>query len=153
MRPVFLNSLPKAGTNLGAKCLDLAGYKFKASFASNRVIAKNPRALLRRIFWSSLKRGYIIGIDTPVEVSRPIVDGTLKKLKHHEYCSSHIGYTKDILWRCQELGIAVIVMVRDPRSVLSSSAHYLFKSQSHVLHDYVVNLDQKDLYRSDIVWR
>lgn len=135
MKKAFVNSLPKSGTNLLAKCLLLFGYKERAHLSAGSVLDKKPRSLMRRILWRPASKNYLIGINSPIEVRRSPIDSILRKVKEGEFLTAHVGYRSDLLESVLELGFTPIQVIRDPRAVLASFVPYVLKDGGHFLHN------------------
>lgn len=148
LKKVFSNSLPKAGTHLIGKCLDLFGYRHKGHLGSGLVLGGSPTSHLRRWIFPPRQPGYILGIDTPVEVSRFLVEGILNKIESGQYCTAHVGYTCDLVDRVEELGFASILVLRDPRAVLASFVPYVLKNKTHFLHNTFQHLSREEQYKA-----
>lgn len=135
MKKAFVNSLPKSGTNLVGKCLELFDYKQLSGFAASQVLNNTWKSKIRRVLWRPSKQGYIIGIDSPVEISRQPIDRRLAIATNGTFLFGHIGYTADLLYRVQQMDFEPFVMLRDPRAVLNSFVHYAVSNTQHVLHE------------------
>ena len=146
MKKAFVNSLPKSGTNLVGKCLELFDYKQLSGFASSQVLHSTLKSKVRRVLWHPWKQGYIIGIDTPVEVSRWPIDRKLAMASDGTFLFGHLGYTTDILYRVQQMGFEPFVMLRDPRAVLNSFVHYVATNTRHVLHEDFLPMSLEERY-------
>ena len=107
----------------------------------------SARDKLRFLKWKVFKQGYLIGIDTPVEVARKPVEKILDSVGCKGFITGHVGYTGDILDSVFSKGFKPIVMVRDPRAVLCSFVNYVVSSDRHHLHRYFVSLGVEDQYR------
>ena len=142
MRKAFINSLPKSGTHLTAKCLKLMGYAELDHLGSAQVISPSILSKVRRLTWYPFNQGYLLGIDTPVEVSKRIVHSRLKKGKPHTFFTAHVGYSTALLDAVCAYDIKPIVVYRDPRAVLVSFVHYVTKLKEHVLHSEFKDLPE-----------
>jgi hypothetical protein len=61
-------------------------------------------------------------------------------LRKGEICSSHIKYTKELSILIGNRGIKHIIIIRDPRDIVVSSAMYItYKDKRHRLNDYFIN--------------
>lgn len=147
MQKVFVNSLPKAGTNLVAKALLLMGFNERFNLGAQFVLGKRMRSRLRRFLCGPIRQGYLVGIDTPVEVSRSLVDRALDKTDPGCFMTAHVGYTNDILHTLSEKDFVTVLVLRDPRAVLSSFVHYVTKNKAHVHHPFFQSLEPEDRYR------
>lgn len=94
MEKVFVNSVPKAGTNLLSKCLELFGYRQIGHIGAGGVLENGLRGRVRRIVHIPVTRGYLVGINSPVEISRRGVDRLLAKSRCGEFLTAHVGYTE-----------------------------------------------------------
>lgn len=149
MKKTIINSLPKAGTNLMAKCLDLFGYSgSKFSIHAGVFLGNSFKSKIRSVFYRSFKKGYLVGIDMPIEIGKRYIDKALLKLSDNRYCTAHVGYTDDILCKAIELGIIPLVVIRDPRAVLVSSTHYILKKKTHALYHKLSKMEPNDRYKT-----
>lgn len=146
MKKAFLNSLPKAGTHLVSRILLLFGYSLKGHLGSDIYLAKGKSSILSRLAMALTERQYLVGIDTPVKVARQPVDKTLSSMEPGEFMTAHVGYNSLLLDRLMTLGFAPLVVVRDPRAVLSSFVHYVRKEDSHILHPAFASMGEEDAY-------
>jgi hypothetical protein len=145
VKKAIVNSLPKAGTNLVAKCLTLFGYEEKAHLGAG-MLQTDRRGWLRRFAWIPLGHGYMVGIDSPVVVGRRIVKRILNELADGEFITAHVGYTADILIDSIENGLEPIVVIRDPRAVLNSFVHYVAAEKRHAFHRVFSELPQEERF-------
>lgn len=146
MKKAFVNSLHKSGTNLVNKCLQLFGYEHKGHIGSAVRIGADRYARLKWFTWLTRWQGYLVGIDSPIEVSRARVDKILNGLGPGMFVTAHVGYTMDILDKVLQMDFLPIVMTRDPRAVLSSFVHYVRKEKTHVMHRTFSNMSIEDCY-------
>lgn len=142
MSKVFINSLPKSGTNLLGKCFELLDFKLVDHIGSRAYL----RNKFLRICGLTLGQGYIIGIDTPIEVSKSRIDNKLLRLQDGQFITAHVGYTSSILEKILENNILPILITRDPRAVLSSFVHYVVKEKKHVLHSHFISLSEQERF-------
>lgn len=146
-RKVFLNSLPKSGTNLAAKCLELLGYTQSGRLDASLVLGNGVKQKLRKLYFSlSIKEGYSVGIDTPVALSRSAVRNVLRRARSDNFVTGHLGYTNDLLFLVKEMGFAPILMLRDPRAVLNSFVHYVSSNPKHALNSLMRNVSEERRY-------
>jgi len=143
---VFINAIPKAGTNLVAKCLDLAGFVQAAHIGGKRIRNRIPRPF--RLLDRALKgQGYIVGINFPREVSRFKVNALLKATQDRIYITAHVGYTEDLLCAVKRYGFRTIVVIRDPRAIVASVVPFILRMRSHPLHALFLTLKVEERYR------
>ncbi len=147
MKKVFVNSLPKSGTNLVAKCLELMGYVESGGLDASLVSDLKIRSYLRSVYYRAIfSTGYMVGIDLPVEISRWAVNRILDRAESYNYVAGHIGYSAEILDLIKQKGFAPLLIRRDPRAVLNSFVHYVVNNRRHVLHKYLKDKSVSDRY-------
>ena len=146
-KKVFINSLPKAGTNLLANFFDILHYSTKVDFGAHLVLSDKIISKFNRVrFHPFLSKGIIIGIDTPVEIRFSYIERKLLSVKSNEYVTSHVGYTDEVLLLTKKYEFKNIVMIRDPRAVLNSLVHYISNDKSHYLHEYFRTLTEVEKF-------
>lgn len=133
-RPVFVNALPKSGTNLVGDCLDLLGMLPKAHVGAQALRSPSWARLLKRLVFLPTRRSYLVGIDMPIEAPNWYIDRRLNGLAPDEYITAHVGYTADVLHEVVKRDIAPILVTRDPRAVVNSFVHYLDEAVRHPLY-------------------
>lgn len=112
---VFANSVPKSGTNLLLECLR----HFPMLRPGHRHVSMN----------SNRRPG------------SEEFDRTVPKTARGEYVSGHAFYTEAHAETVEEHGIDVLLMVRDPRDVVTSHFHYVTeKHPGHRLHEHYRSL-------------
>ncbi|WP_145999164.1 sulfotransferase domain-containing protein [Oceanicoccus sp. KOV_DT_Chl] len=148
MKKAFVNSLPKSGTNLVGKCLELFEYQQLHGFASSEVLSNTFKAKIKRLLWMPWKQGYLIGIDTPVEISRSAINKRLDAVGPDQFLFGHVGYTSDFLAKVREKEFVLFVMLRDPRAVLNSFVHYVVSNKRHVMHEEFLKMTVDQRYRA-----
>lgn len=121
---LLINSLPKSGTNMVQKCLELASVPYSVkSVAASSVFGRYQ--LAKRIMRSP-RFGEVpvpIGLEVPVTVSPRWVKSYLASA--NGYVSGHAAYSVHYDSLLQEKGYKVIQVVRHPCAVLSSWANYI----------------------------
>lgn len=150
MKKVFVNALPKSGTNLVAKALQLFGYMDRGYLDSGLVLRSKFSARVRRIYWCpAFRNGYLLGIDTPVEVRRAPIDRLLMNVGDGGFLTAHCGYTVDLLRQVLEKGFAPIIVTRDPRAVLASFVSYVSNERvKHPLYSVFNRLEPRERFVS-----
>lgn len=156
---VFVNSMPKSGTFLLMKAVELLGYRnftkdlsiFKkglckfglwlpASFSYEN-INKNIRYRVSKL--RSYHEYVLIGVTTQLKVSSSLCKSWLETVPEGFFIAGHTPYTEDFEQILQKLGFKHLVIVRDPRDVLISMAHYIAKP-SHPLSKTLEKLSFND---------
>lgn len=141
MQKLFINSLPKSGTNLVSRMMELMGYKYaKLGIAATLLHGRGytARQLLRGAMFD--KNPVIVGQDLPVAINSGWLSQKVQNTSAGEYFSGHCNYTDHLHCLLKEENIKTLMVVRDPRDVLVSYAHYVAKSKQHFLHDYYKTL-------------
>ncbi len=109
--PVLSNSIPKAGSNLLLRCLELM-----------------PRLVYTRTH---------LDIHTPPER----LEHSLRRLHRGEFATAHLPYSTPVAKVMDERGIASFLMVRDPRDVVVSHIYWVtYKYTKGRFHPYFRNL-------------
>lgn len=110
---VMANSMPKAGTNLLIRLLDLLPGMVRGPHID-------------------------VGPDRGIEVfgqdEREQVQAFFDRLTAGTFGSSHCYWFDDLVRMIAERGIKCITIVRDPRDVCVSDYHYIMKNANHRLH-------------------
>lgn len=148
MKKTFVNSLPKSGTNLLAKCLLLFGYKECGHISSGTVLDKKMIAFIRRVLWMTKGQGYSIGINSPIEVRKPPIDSILNGIKDDQFITAHVGYRQDLLETIIDKGYVPIQVIRDPRAVLASFVPFVLTYKKHFLHTTFKSLSHHERYKT-----
>lgn len=131
---VIINSLPKSGTHLVAKLLDLAGMK-------DCGLVFDRQVMIGRSWWeknlNNLSRTdgreIVMGIDMPIAVPTKFVEEKFAAVKAGEYIKAHTGYTTAVIRLAEKFEIKPIVVVRDPRDVIISFVHFVLENRKHPL--------------------
>lgn len=144
MQKAFVNSLPKSGTNLVIKALEMMGMREEFYLSAGLVRGRNLASFVRRVLWYPLGSSYLVGIDTPVAMARWPVDARLRRIAPGSFGSGHLGYDSLLLDEVKRLGIRPILMTRDPRAVLVSGIEYVLQQSAHVLHRGFSRLDRRE---------
>ncbi|MEY3760384.1 MAG: hypothetical protein RIR39_1875, partial [Pseudomonadota bacterium] len=121
---IFVNSLPKSGTNMVQKCLELAGIPYsERSVAASSMFGRFARikSLLRDV--SIKETPVVVGLEIPVGVSPTWLHDYLKNALG--YVSGHAAYSSHFHSILKTEGFKTIQVVRDPNAVLASWANYI----------------------------
>lgn len=141
--PVFVNSLPKAGTNLLLKLMRLLPAIHHVRLYLNReeVDLYAPRAGEPRLR---------IGVDTPADVSLRRVERRIRRLPPGTWFSGHVPYSDGFRQLLADSGLRMLLIVRDPRDVVLSNADYL-ASPPHRFSSYFGKLSPEDRVSTSIL--
>lgn len=108
--PIFLTSMPKSGTHLLERILCLAPQIYRPVIPT-----LNPMNIEKYGGWEK----------------------NIEALKNGQLLVTHAHHTHNLTKSLDQSQIASFVMVRDPRAMVLSYAHYLLRDKSHHLHDLV----------------
>ncbi len=113
---VFANSIPKSGTHLLLRCLDLlpgltrSGYFISHIHHHNRLQEVRDR------------------------------QGQLRRVGAGCFVGAHMPYTPENARLLAEMGYKQVLIIRDPRDVVVSHFHHIQKRSVNRLHDYLASL-------------
>jgi len=79
------------------------------------------------------------------------LDRILQNLKSGEVLITHLHYSKQNADLLKSSGVKVIVMIRDPRDIVVSRAHYVVSNKKHPYHAYMQGLSLEDRLHRSIV--
>jgi hypothetical protein len=148
MKKAIINSLPKSGTNLLGHCLELLGYERSGHIGAGMVMRNDWKRIFRRLASFPVGHGYIVGVDTPIEVSRKVVNRRVLGTGPGTFLTAHVGYTNGVLEYVLEHGFQPMLITRDPRAILNSFVHYVIAEKRHILHDTLQGLSSEEQYLS-----
>lgn len=132
MKKIVINSLPKAGSHLLCKLLDLLGYEFSGTnFSSSTIYGRyvTPKFLLRGVLFG--QPGVEVGLDIAACARVSWVIKSLNNIQDGHYAGGHLPYSDCMLNLFNTQGAKAIHILRDPRDVLLSWAHYVPKTDWH----------------------
>lgn len=110
MRPILVNSVPKAGTHLLKRCLQLLP--------------------------GVTETGLHADISQPLEALR----AGLAALPAGGLASAHLVHRPDYVALLAEVDLSHLLMLRDPRDVALSLAEYIPRLEAHYLHEHFLAL-------------
>ena len=145
MRPVFINSLPKSGTNLVAKALQLFGYKALHTVAVT-IRDDIPYSWVRQICSTFDNKYYSIGVDVPKKVPQIYVNYLISKINKAEFRGGHI-VDSSFYQLLGNKNVSPILIVRDPRAVLASYVPYVKRFKGHRLYPLFKSMSEIDAYQ------
>lgn len=132
MNKLIVNSLPKSGTHLLSKLLLGMGYQFSgANFSSSTLYGRNEwsKFLLRGVIAG--QSGVDVGLDIAAIARRSWVINSLTKMGEKQFCGGHLPYSDGMHSLLQQAAVKPLHILRDPRDVLLSWAHYVQKTNWH----------------------
>ena len=137
---VLVNSLPKSGTHLLAKAIQIFGYH--EYFTSDNYVNNTPKFLgsyeIRRILTnqniidSNQEESEFlnIGIIFPNLVPKSKLKYWLECLAKSQYINGHIPYNAKVNKVLTDLNYHHVCIIRDPRAVTVSRLNFIFNSES-----------------------
>ena len=132
---ILVNSLPKSGTHLLTRAVELFGYH---DYAENikKSEQKTPvnfdyREVKNALNQTSLKaQGAIsIGSLSPLYVSPSVFQQWLEPVQPKEYIVGHISYSPSLFPLLTDLNYRHLFIIRDPRAVLPSLLSFILNPQ------------------------
>lgn len=140
----LVNALPKAGTHLLIRVMELM-----------------PGMTRVRLQISGLTRWKFagregepvldVGVAWPNVVSRRRVTRALALLPPGTFATAHVPHTVDFADVLRDLGLRMVLMIRDPRDVAVSGAEYLGTQRNHALHPHFAPLSRRGRILDSIV--
>jgi len=138
--PVLINSLPKSGTNLLAKVLQLfpglSRETLHLGYSDINKLEKDPD------YKSNSAR---IGVDFPTVTSMDSIEGTLESMQDNTFATAHLPFSWVLAQFLQNSKFKMVLILRDPRDVVVSHAKYVHSSPAHPLykHYQTLNFDEQ----------
>lgn len=132
---VFVNAIPKSGTNLLQRLMELLGLEYdKLGVAASLILGKNnfPKKIIRGNILGN--NPFIVGYDVEVPISEFWMKRRFKKISNGKYVSGHANFTEKIHKLLIDNCLKTIIIIRDPRSILLSNAKYFFKREDYYLY-------------------
>lgn len=139
---IFVNSLPKAGTNLISRAFDLAGIPYgKLGIAGTLVLGNRylVRQVLRRSFFE--RDPVLLGLEVQMPVRRAWLDRRLARVPAGGYVTGHANWSMGLENLLTAQGYCTALVIRDPRDVLLSHGHYVAGTPNHFLNSTYSRLD------------
>ncbi len=146
MHPAFVNSLPKAGTNMVAKCLTLFGYRQIGHVGRERIFGRGIHAVVNRLMHSRRTGGYDIGLRTQSRVSASLVERNFVTTDRNVFLTAHVAFSPEFLACVQRFAFQPILITRDPRAVLASHVPYVMARKAHFLNKQFAGLSEHERY-------
>lgn len=142
MPRLFLNSIPKAGAHLAERALaELGCARGQGPLGSATIIGRSQ--------WSkSLVRGpwltsdlVLVGIELATPVKASWLGRRLDRVPAGRYLRGHVQYSGYFEALLRERDFRLLHVVRDPRDVVVSHAHYMLARPRHPFHRFYRALD------------
>jgi len=152
---VFINSLPKSGTHLLTKAIELFGYQEYATHRSlfQMLLAQvglgTPRFFNYREANKSLKkfsfqkRTIGIGAFAPYYVNSATLQYWLQNLTANQYIQGHIPWHTELETLLAKLNYRHFMIIRDPRAVLASLLSFILEARHTDMGAHFLEADFK----------
>lgn len=138
---LILNSIPKAGAHLAEKALAELGYvRGQGPLGSSTVFGRQQliKSLQRRPLETA--EVVLVGIEVAAPVRAQWLRRRLARVKPGQYLRGHVQYSEAFASLLDEKDYAVLHVVRDPRDVVVSHAHYMMSRPRHPFHRHYRDL-------------
>ncbi len=143
---LFVNSLPKSGTNLLQRMVELIGFKYSnRSIAASSIMGKYKllKTFMRGNIFGDF--GVNIGLDYDVCVSNKWLAYQLN-INGFYYLSGHSAYSEYLHNLLKLKNIQTLHIIRDPRDVIISSIFYTQTNKQHLLYKFCKNMKFDELF-------
>ncbi len=137
IRGFFINSLPKAGTNLLAKAVELFPGIRRENDVHNRLADNMGQS-------ENNADTFLYGIDWPRNVPLSKTEDTFMRLKHGTFCAVHLPYSNSMAQWLETKELKSLLILRDPRDVVVSHARYVADRPDHFLFAFYQNLTKSE---------
>nr|VFK19046.1 MAG: Sulfotransferase family protein [Candidatus Kentron sp. LPFa] len=162
---VLVNSLPKSGTHLLTRTVEVFGYREYGATLNHTEKMLNalglgiPKYLIYRQAKNSLKKGKVttenkigIGAFSPYFVNKATFEYWLDAIPYGQYIQGHIPFTPELATIIAKLNYFHLFIIRDPRAVIASLIPFILDSQSarmgtHFLQDDFREMSQDQRLR------
>ena len=134
--PFIINSLPKSGTHLLEKTVVLLG-----TFHYGEVHLDARLADFDNLQHSG---GPVApaGVDNPQLVPIYYIRQKVRSLTNNEYATAHMPYSESLNSLFEKLKLRMLLILRDPRDVVVSHAHYIASEPQHFFYDFYQSLSE-----------
>jgi hypothetical protein len=140
MVPSFLvNSLPKSGTNLLAKAVEL----FPGIRAAGLALDHNAGTRLRQS-GDPDSEGIPLGVSSPVPAPRRALRAYLRRARRASYVFCHLPFSPEMQNLLGQLGMKSLLILRDPRDTAVSMAKYMPSVPDNPLYPYFRPLTEEE---------
>ena len=134
---IFLDSIPKTGAHLLERALrGLGCRRGQKPIGSSVVLGRNGflKSLLRGP-WSS-RDAVLVGVEVAVAARAGWLRRRLGAAAPGTYVRGHVQYSEAFSSLLEEGEFRLLHLVRDPRDVAVSHAHYVLERRRHVFHSF-----------------
>jgi len=135
------NSLPKSGTHLLTRLLDLIGMTegpLHLSGSLVRLTSRNPIRMLQ-IARRRTRRSYSDGLNVDLDEPKNVLRGRwlrqkLARTPVNAYFQAHLPHSDDLEAFLAENNLKLLFIIRDPRDVLLSFVNHMLRDPSFPFH-------------------
>ncbi len=135
---IFVNSFPKGGTHLVEKLLLLLGFKTNRRKFVGHYKIQNIIPFFLSHAWTK-DDNVIVGVDHRFTQRASYVRRMFECVNPGEFIRGHAVFSEQMACLIEEASLKTVLVLRDPRDIVVSHAHYVLGSASHPLHRYYVN--------------
>ena len=144
MHKIIANSLPKSGTHLLVRVLELCGIKQSDSIhLSASLVRKSSRNPIKNLLIGSRVSCGGLSVDLEIEenrVSKAWLDRQLNKVRPGEFVEAHLPYSEELAsFLLHEMKFKMIYIYRDPRAVALSYINHVYKVKNYPLRGMFEN--------------
>lgn len=133
---VIANSIPKSGTHLFVRLLDLIGMTESDLHLSGSLVRFSNKNLLHsyRVWKRRSSVGYSVDLDQPKrKIKRAALEELVgNKINNNQFSEAHLPYSSDLtefLTDCAK----VVYITRDPRAIVASHIAHAYKVEGYPL--------------------
>lgn len=145
---IIANSLPKSGTHLLMRLLDLFGFYQDRLNLNGSLVRITERSPIRRIIKSryvSNTTGLPMDMDDlNLKINQSWLEARLKRVPDSHYLPSHLPYDAETEKLLQGMGYKIVFIMRDPRDVVVSYVNHVVKDSSQPLYRYFRSLPRME---------
>ena len=135
----LLNSVPKAGTHLLLRAIQL----FPGVRPTGILIKDEIRKLAADSSWAD-PNSTAMSAARDRTVPLACVSGALKMVKAGHYGYGHLPYSDALASLISDMGLKLVLIMRDPRDVVVSHAHHIAQIERHRLFDHFQSLSEEE---------
>jgi len=159
---ILVNSLPKSGTHLLTRSVELFGFKEyfthrsfnakiaeKAGFGIPKLLNYRQAKLSRKRQLEDTHQPIPIGALSPYFVNRATAQHWFSRYPKNHYVHGHVPYSLELAEILTELRYRHVLIMRDPRAVIVSQLAHILQTNDktgmgmHFLHQDFVALDKQ----------
>ncbi len=137
--PFLVNSVPKAGTHLLKKIVEML-----PGIAPTGLEVLNYLADEYDGGSGSAEKTCLVGVDWPRPVPLSGLRQTLMDIPPGHFAIAHSRYSEEFGALVEELGMRTLLILRDPRDVVVSHASFVARKREHFLYDIYAHLGEEE---------